>query len=260
MRTMEYRIIESLREFELATDLEIAVWGLNPRDAVPVNLMRALHHAGGVMIGAYDGAPLVGIAFAFPARMEDRVILWSHMTGIRHDYQGQGVGFELKLRQREWALANGYDQIGWTFDPLQRGNANFNLHCLGATSGSYHENFYGFMEDEINHAGLPSDRVEALWHLHDPHVVQRAAGIFPAEALMNPPFLLRDQGTPLVTALDQTQSEYLVQIPRTLSAMDDQAVLRWRLALREALTSAFASGCVAVDFTANNAYLLRRLY
>ncbi len=241
-----------------AVALEIAVWELSPRDAVPVPLMVELSGAGGLLLGAYDGTQLVGIAFALPARTEDGLILWSHMTGVHPNYQGQGIGLGLKLRQREWALANGYREMGWTFDPLQRGNANFNLHHLGATAKSYHVNFYGAMQDGINRADLPSDRIEALWLLRDPEVEARIAGSSRPESAADVPYLLRDTGKPVYTTLDAAQPTLLVQIPATLARLTDfNALLEWRLALRQALTTAFAQGYHAADFV-DNAYVLKR--
>lgn len=251
---MEYRLLEQKQDFEKAIDLEIAVWGLDVRDATPANLMVALHHAGGATIGAYDRRQLIGVTFAFPFRKEDRVILWSHSTGVHRDYQGRGIGYQLKLYQREWALANGYDEIGWTFDPLQRGNANFNLHRLGAFVQSYQVNFYGVMQDEINHGEIPSDRLEAVWRLNDSpadHDMHTETGVLP--------YLLMDEGLPKIVPIDTAQPEYLVQIPRNLTTLPNaDALLAWRLALREAFTNAFDCGYVAVDFTDTNAYLLRR--
>lgn len=250
---MDYRLLEQKRDFEHAIDLEIGVWGLNPRDATPANLMVALHHAGGATIGAYDGRRLVGVAFALPARRDDRVILWSHSTGIHRDYQGQGIGYQLKQCQREWALTNGYDEIGWTFDPLQRGNANFNLRRLRAHTDRYHINFYGVMQDEINHGELPSDRLEAVWSLNKPVIncTDINAG--------NLPYLLTDAGEPQTSMIELTEPEILVQIPRSIAALPSaDALMKWRLALRDALTTAFDAGYTAVDFTDENAYLLRR--
>ncbi|MFN8560597.1 MAG: GNAT family N-acetyltransferase [Anaerolineae bacterium] len=173
---IQCRPLQDIDEFEAAYNLEIAVWGIDPSDAVPVNLLRALQHGGSSLLGAYDGARMVGVALAFPARVGERWVLWSHLTGIDRAYQGQGVGFALKLYQRQWALDNGYDEIRWTFDPLQRGNAHFNLRRLGATAERYYVNFYGVMIDEINHANVPSDRVEAVWRLRDPRVEQLQNG------------------------------------------------------------------------------------
>jgi predicted GNAT superfamily acetyltransferase len=258
---MDYRVLDTIRDLEDAFALEVTVWGLDPRDAVPVNMLRALQHAGGAEIGAYDGDQIVGFTLAFPAKIENRWILWSHMTGVHRDYQGKNIGFELKRQQRDWALANGFDEIRWTFDPLQRGNANFNIHRLGATAENYLVDFYGMMVDEINHANIPSDRVEGVWRLNDPHVVALMKGIQPDEIIQDRPFLLRDRGLPEASSFNESASEYLVQIPGgSLSILPaPDALLQWRIALRETLTYAFAQGYVAVDFTAANAYLLRHL-
>ncbi len=257
---MDYRVLKNIRDFEEAFALEVAVWGLDPRDAVPVNMLRALQHAGGALIGAYDGEQIVGITLGFPAKSADRWILWSHMTGVRRAYQGKNIGFELKRHQREWALANGFKEIRWTFDPLQRGNANFNLHRLGATAENYLVDFYGTMVDEINHANIPSDRVEGVWRLHDPLVAQRITSVLRNEPTPISPFLLINHGLPEVISLGEAAPEYLVQIPRSLADLPtSDALLKWRLALRETLTNAFERGYVAVDFTAENAYLLRKL-
>lgn len=248
---MDYRVLETVPEFEQAAALEIAVWGIDPRDSVPVNLLRAIQHAGGLILGAYDGERIIGVALAFPARSEDDWVLWSHLTGVDRAYQGRGIGFAIKQQQREWALANGFEQIRWTFDPLQRGNAHFNLRMLGATASRYHEDFYGMMVDEINRADLPSDRVEAVWRLRDSRV----------EYADSPdrPYWLRDQGMPSLSTLDTRPPELLVQIPRRLAQLPGaDALIAWRFALREALIRAFESGYCAVDFTHANAYLLRR--
>jgi|SRR5579871_733274 len=245
---MDYRALNTVAEFDEALNLEMAVWGLDPRDAVPTSLLHAIQHGGGLVMGAYDGQRLVGISLAFPARSSNRLILWSHMTGIDRVYQGRSVGYELKQSQRQWALANGFDEMRWTFDPLQRGNANFNLRRLGATlAPNYHVNFYGVMHDEINHADVPSDRVEAIWNLRQPRE--------PIDTPLDLPFLLANRGEPVSTSLDEAQPAYLAQIPSHIPPDD---LLAWRLALREALTMAFAHGYRAVDFTSANAYLLSR--
>ncbi len=258
---MDYRVLDSTDDFEAAFNLEVAVWGLAARDAVPVNLLRALTHGGGSLLGAFDGAALVGIALAFPARRDGRWILWSHMTGVQRSYQGQSIGFELKRCQREWALANGFTEICWTFDPLQRGNANFNVHRLGATAEQYHVDFYGTMEDEINHADLPSDRVEGVWRLNDLQVIARLDNAAAETPALDLPFALADvNGSPQARNFPEPPPEFLVQIPRSLRASANPALsAAWRLALRRALSSAFSRGYAAVDFTSADAYLLRRL-
>jgi predicted GNAT superfamily acetyltransferase len=255
---LEYRILHHIDELEQAVDMEISVWGLDPRFAVPSNLMHAVAHSdgGGVVIGAYDDGRMVGMSFGLPARRENQWVLWSHMTGVHPNYQRRGVGFGLKQAQREWALQYGYNVIGWTFDPLQRGNANFNLHRLGAIACIYHPNLYGEMTDTIN-AGLPSDRLEATWILRDERVVQLANGE-PAAPLINTypdmNFRLKSStdGRPIVSEAAAAGSRWhFVEIPFNLKQLKSSSLalaLEWQLALRQTLQQAFAQGEVVVDF------------
>jgi len=47
------------------------------------------------------------------------------------------------MRQRDDAVARGIDLIEWTFDPLEIGNAFFNIERLGAIVRRYVRNQYG---------------------------------------------------------------------------------------------------------------------
>ena len=77
---------------------------------------------------------------------------------------GKGIGAMIKRHQWDWAKENGFETITWTFDPLVRRNAHFNLIKLGATVLGYHQNFYGELDDGIN-AGEQSDRVLVRWNV-----------------------------------------------------------------------------------------------
>ena len=237
-----YRALEEPAEFDRVVDLEIAVWGLDPRDAVPANMLRAIAHGGGLINGAFVDDELVGMAMMFPARQGDRRILWSHMSAVRPDLQANGIGVRLKQEQRAWALANGYDEICWTFDPLQRGNANFNLRRLGASANTYHVNFYGTMTDTIN-AGMPSDRLEACWRLTE--ASHRVDDDLDAPVLL----AVGESDQPVQRQpLDGSAPTYIACIPSNLRSLDVSTALAWRLALRETLLSAFKCGYAAVDF------------
>jgi chorismate synthase len=258
---MEYRVLKTVDELQQLVDLEIAVWGLDPRDAVPMNIMRPLTMHGGVAIGCCDDGRLVGMSLAFPARHDKHWVLWSHMAGIHPDYQGQGIGFGLKQAQRNWALEHGYREMRWTFDPLQRGNANFNLRLLGATASIYHTDYYGVMTDAINRDSA-SDRVEACWKLTDRRVQALAAGKPPAKSNhTGAVYALRAvNATPVAAPMDADQQWFLVEIPRHRSQLSPSAISEWRLSLRSALQNAFARGYAAVDFVEDDtvsAYVLR---
>jgi predicted GNAT superfamily acetyltransferase len=262
----EIKVLHTMPELETVVDLQVSVWGLNPRNAVPSALLHVLALRGGLVLGAYDSQRMVGILLALPAQDTHTRdwILWSHMTGIIPSYQGRGVGTALKRFQRKWALEQGYRRIGWTVDPLQRGNAHFNFHILGddaaMISNTYHVNFYGDMDDDINR-GIPSDRIEAMWHLDQPSLrsLTDSEGI----TLLS----IDDKLQPCRANPDQSwnKSTYYVALPPDLNAIrsiSQEAVLAWRLALRETLQAALAHGYSIVDFlpTANhNKYVLKRV-
>jgi predicted GNAT superfamily acetyltransferase len=248
LSTYTYRQIEDLAEIEAVVDLEIVVWSLDPRDAVPSNILHAMVTNGYLLVGAFHADRLIGMAFGFPARRGNQWILWSHMAAVHPDYQGQGIGYGLKQFQRDWAVRQGYKMLAWTFDPLQRGNANFNLNQLGATAQIYHVNFYGEMTDGIN-AGLPSDRLEVQW------AVRKSSAQKPVSleyTVDNCILLAQDDLTPALHLPTQWDAPvYLAEIPHNLTELkqaNSAAALAWRLALRVALQRAFSNGYIASDF------------
>jgi len=97
------------------------------------------------------------------------------MTAVLPEYQGQGIGKKLKLAQREDALERGFDLVEWTFDPLQLGNANFNITHLGAIVREYLPNIYGNTTSQLD-AGLPTDRLVAEWWIRKSRVQQILEG------------------------------------------------------------------------------------
>src|SRR5208282_1496439 len=104
----------------------------------------------------------VAMSFGFLGRLEERLCLYSQLTGVVPGYQSRGLGYRLKIVQRDLAHAAGIDLIAWAFDPLQAGNAHFNLTRLGAQAVRYVENMYGERTDQLN-AGVPTDRLIAEW-------------------------------------------------------------------------------------------------
>ncbi len=249
------RALDSVSDLERVTDLEIAIWDVDPRDAVPASLMHASVLNGGVVLGAFDEERIVGIAYAFPCQRGRKWMLWSHMTGVHPDYQGQRIGFALKQAQRRWALERDCAYIAWTFDPLQRGNAHFSLHLLGATASIYHVDFYGEMTDGIN-TGLPSDRVEVQWDLRSGRVTSLADENSVASFVEDYPadqFLLKagDEGQPLRCECASSATAHFVEIPFDLGHLKHNQpglAYDWRVTLRHVLQDAIARGFALVDF------------
>ena len=165
---VQIRVVDGVDEVRDVEALFADIWNTS-LDRPPVNadVLRALAHTGCYVAGAYDGdRRLVGASAGFFAGGRDDWHLHSHITGVAPDAQGRHIGLALKLHQRQWCLERGVDVVTWTFDPLVRRNAWFNLHRLGADVVEFVPNFYGEMTDGIN-AGVASDRCVVRWRLRD---------------------------------------------------------------------------------------------
>jgi len=172
---VEIRVLESIADLEAVRRLYETIWRTGMANPpVTADMLRALAKAGSYVSGAYVGDELIGACFGFfsaPARET----LHSHIAGVRAHAQARNVGFALKLHQRAWTLDAGASSITWTYDPLIRRNAWFNLGKLAADAVEYLPDFYGPMDDDINRSD-PTDRLLVRWSLQDPAVVDACAG------------------------------------------------------------------------------------
>jgi predicted GNAT superfamily acetyltransferase len=134
---------------------------------------------------------MIGFCFAIPGIKPDgRPYLHSHMLGVLPEYRNHAVGRNLKLRQREEALARGIQVIEWTFDPLELKNAFLNIEKLGAIVRRYNVNQYGTTSSPL-HGGLPTDRCVAEWWIATPRADgQRTRGVI-AERISYPTDIAR---------------------------------------------------------------------
>ncbi len=177
-------------ELEQVEDLQFAVWGGSEREVFPKDALRAVQHVGGLVAGAFVEGRLIGLVSGFPTR--DPQVQHSHLLAVHPDWRGAGVALPLKEFQRDWCLQRGISRVEWTYDPLRALNAHFNIHRLGASAHEYLDNFYGEMGG-IN-AGLPSDRLVAVWDLQRPPARLPQPELAPS---LNSP----DDGSPLPVAL-----------------------------------------------------------
>lgn len=217
---------------------------------LPRNLMRALVHAGGYCSAAYRDDRPIGAAFGVAGRHLEGGVwhdhLHSHMAGALTPYRNQHIGTALKLHQRVWALDVDIDTIIWTFDPLVRRNARFNLIKLGADVDGFEPDFYGEMDDGIN-SGDATDRLFAWWHLTSPRVDAAMAG---------------ELGEiDLSTARAEGRDVIEVDLPEdivVIRAADPAAAQAWRLRVREDLQAAFAAGYRIIGVADRGGYVLER--
>jgi predicted GNAT superfamily acetyltransferase len=160
----------TLAEFEACVTLQREVWGEEDLEIEPVTGFIVASETGGQVIGAYDGARLVGYTLGLVGYRDGAIFMHSHHTGVHHEYRDRGIGRKLKLFQRDEALSREIRFIQWTFDPLESRNAHFNLNRLGAIARQYKPNLYGITSSPL-HRGLATDRLLAEWHLDTKRVI-----------------------------------------------------------------------------------------
>ena len=165
--TLTIARLDTVASVAAAIELFARVWQ-SGQPPIAVNMVRAVDHAGGYAYGAYDGDVMVGASVAFLGGSAGDVYLYSHITGVVA--QRGGIGRALKQHQRSWSLERGIERVLWTYDPLVRRNAAFNIAALGARPTSYLVDFYGPMDDGVNR-GDETDRLLVEWHLTRPPAV-----------------------------------------------------------------------------------------
>ncbi|MGW7077805.1 GNAT family N-acetyltransferase [Streptomyces sp. NPDC054866] len=226
---------------------------------VTTELLRALTKAGSYVGGAFDGGELVGACVGFFAPPADKA-LHSHIAGVAAGMRGRNVGYALKLHQRAWALQHQVTEISWTFDPLVRRNAYFNIGKLAAAPTEYLPDFYGRMNDGINGSD-ETDRLLVTWRLTAPEVALACAGQRPAPLT---------EGA--VTGLDVSPHDgpvpgtldgptVLVAVPgdiEKLRATDPARAAAWRSALRDVLGGLLADGARITGFDRAGRYVVER--
>jgi predicted GNAT superfamily acetyltransferase len=209
------------------------IWATTAPVLAP-ELLVALAHSGGYVAAARVDGRMVGGSAGFLAVHHGAPALHSHVTGLRAEARGAGVGRALKVHQRDWGRRRGLAWITWTFDPLVRRNAWFNLAVLGADVVDYLPNFYGTMTDGIND-GDDSDRLLVAWD------VERDLPGHPRDGAGAPSTATRIATPPDIVALRRT---------------DPAAARRWRSDLRTSLGGALHAGGIVAGFTSRGEYVI----
>jgi predicted GNAT superfamily acetyltransferase len=220
--------LNEMQQLQACTDL---VWGPGTGNMVSADFLMALSHAGGYVSGAFtstdSGEIMVACSFGMLAQHRGDWCLHSHITGVSPTLQNSGLGTAMKNHQKQWALDAGLTAITWTFDPLVRRNAWFNIERLGANAVEFHINFYGPLNDEIN-GDDETDRLLARWNIDSP----------------------RARTTDSDAIFIETPED-IVQLRRT----DPDAARAWRLKIRHELSKAFTTHEVT-GFTSEGSYTL----
>jgi predicted GNAT superfamily acetyltransferase len=194
------------------------------------------------------------------------------MTGVIPEYRYKGLGYLLKLMQRDCVLKQNIDLIAWTYDSLQSSNAKFNISKLGIIVRKFYINYYGELKDSINF-GMPTDRFEAEWWIKSKLVESKLKGS------LKPPSLniLTKVGADIVTKvefannlpiltsynLNSNSKLVLIEIPEDLSKLriNNDLINKWRLGLREIFNRYINElKYIVVEFISEYVGILRRNY
>jgi predicted GNAT superfamily acetyltransferase len=228
---IDIRLLSTPPELADASDVLMQVWG-STTPIVSREMLRAVEHSGGYVGGAYDGGRLIGVSFGWLAQHYGERAVHSHVTGLLAGTRHSGLGRSLKFHQREWARTRDITWITWTFDPLVRVNAWFNIEILGGQIAEYLPHFYGEMTDSIN-ANDESDRALVAWRVDDS---------FPRPA----------------TDPDRRQRIAVPEDIVSLRKRDPQLALQWRHNIRSTMMAALDEGYVIVGFSRDGHYELER--
>jgi predicted GNAT superfamily acetyltransferase len=206
-----------------------SIWG--PEIVPPRNLLRGLALGGAcLLLARHDDRP-VGFALGWLG-WADGVHLHSHQVGVVATHRATGVGWALKLAQRAEAMAHGIDEMRWTFDPMLRANATFNLRRLGAEVIAFHPHCYGDRVDAFN-TGDRTDRVEVRWRLD------------------------RVPGAPAAVA---GPGDEVIEVPADYHALrreHPEEADAWRARVGDRLATAFAEGATVAGL-GEQGYVVRR--
>ncbi|WP_245418405.1 GNAT family N-acetyltransferase [Cohaesibacter intestini] len=220
------RELSGIAEMQRSEAFQIEAWGEGEKPD-NADILMALQSEGGLVAGAFRGEEMLGFLLGFPTVTPG--LQHSHRLAVKSNLRGLGLGAKLKWFQRDWCLARGVTTVRWTYDPLRAVNAGLNIGVLGAVVRDYHVDYYGAMPGM--NAGLPSDRVMAIWQLDSDRVRDRVEA---------------DGATMLQQEIPQE-----VHIPRDIDALlaeDPEAALAQRLRVRAALQKAFNAGRQIVGF------------
>ena len=236
---IEIRVAHTPADSAVIADLFDKVWDV--KSMVSPEIMTASLHNGGygsvIYIESDKMFRPVGAAFALVGRALPGLNgpnLHSHATGVLPSFVGKGIGEMIKRHQWDWAKENGFDTITWTFDPLVRRNAHFNVIKLGATVLGYHQNFYGELDDGIN-AGEQSDRVLVRWNV---------AGVAAPQAN---------------TFIEPSQTAVVIETPADIEQLRKTDRVQsdgWRARQRAAFESAELNGLRVVGLSNDFSYVL----
>lgn len=246
-QTVHIRELKRIEELEELVRLFCQVWNTDsPIDLTNASTLRLLVEAESYVAGIFLGETMVGGAMAARGRRQ----LHSHIVGVHPKRQGLGLGYLLKRHEADWAEDQGFTSIRWTYDPLVRRNAYFNLAKLDSSVSRYDDRYYGELRDGLNDNDV-TDRLVIDWQFGDGKPVVVSVPEDPDKWDFDArPVALLDDGV-----------HRLVPTPADIEGLrlhDPARARAWRFGVRAGFHQALAEGYVVTGFSSDGWYVLRR--
>lgn len=267
--TTTIRPLTTLDEMYEAVELQRTYWGNDVESVVPAQMLYTIYGCGGHVIGAFDGSTMVGVLIGLigtDIAIKDRpamanLLIASKRMVVLPQYRSGGIGFRLKLAQREAAIKQSIRLVTWTFDPLQSKNAHLNLRKLGGIVKDYQVNAYGTRDETgLSRFGW-SDRLKVQWWVTHRRIEERLFGersdvklsqyLDAGATLVNPSSTVDGITVPSQEIVRTDKSFALVEIPRDfdmIAATEPQIAKDWQNHVREIFVPLLNSGYFISDF------------
>lgn len=263
------RPLFALSDMHAAVQLQRVYWGNDLESVIPAHMLFSLANHGGHVLAALDGDRMVGVLVGFlgtdneyerPAMANLQIV--SKRMVVLPDYRSQGLGYRLKLAQRDMANQQGIRLVTWTFDPLLATNAHLNIRKLGAICQKFRENYYG-TEGAGGLAVLgSSDRLFVEWWVTHRRVKERLEGqrgglklehYLDADVPIVNPTIAATDNTPWPADFveEATGSMALLEIPLDFPAIirtDESLARAWQAHIREQIKRLFKADYIITDF------------
>lgn len=254
----------SLGAFSSCERLQQEIGEYEERQVLPTYLLVTLHRSGGAVLGAYDtdveSPRLCGCLIDLVAHCDGRPSWITLFHGVVRKLRNCGIGYQLRVREREECQRAGVGLITWALDPLRSLEAHFSFNKLGAICVGYERNLYGKLSDPANR-GLASDRLMVEWWIDSPRVtgvVERGAlpyhfhlGLDRMEVVTKTK-LVEDGVRQLVGFEAAAKSAViLVEIPVNLDrlrALNPALARDWRIKMRDVFEQVLARGYIITGF------------
>ena len=73
------RELETNAEYLAAEEIQRATWGMPDLEIIPGHALHAMHHSGAALLGAFDGARLVGFTFGILGTQHTPCLLYTSL-------------------------------------------------------------------------------------------------------------------------------------------------------------------------------------